>query len=138
MPGFSHLPPEDRWVLAFPVGQFAYPSSAAQEGERIWQADPEARSLVPDLAALVRLTPAQLQEALGPERGAAVAAYLRANPSVVADSASGSLALSKERLAQAVEAYASGDRSSATDLALSAYLDGFEPVEPLQIGRAHV
>src|SRR3546814_5151155 len=97
MPGFSHLPPEDRWVLAFHVGQFAYPSSAAQEGERIWQADPEARSLVPDLAALVRLTPAQLQEALGPERGAAVAAYLRANPSVVADSASGSLALSKDR-----------------------------------------
>src|SRR3546814_17897170 len=56
MPGFSHLPPEDRWVLAFHVGQFAYPSSAAQAGERIWQTDPEARSLVPDLAALVRLT----------------------------------------------------------------------------------
>src|SRR3546814_2867400 len=130
MPGFSHLPPEDRWVLAFHVGQVAYPSSAAQEGERIWQADPEARSLVPDLAALVRLTPAQLQEALGPERGAAVAAYLRANPSVVADSASGSLALSKERLAQAVEAYARGDRSSATELALPPSLYGIDPPPP--------
>lgn len=135
MPGFAHLPPEDRWVLAFHAGQFAYPPSAAQEGGRIWQADPEARSLVPDLAALVRLMPAQLEEALGRERGAAVAAYLRANPSAVADTATGSLAVSKERLAQAVEAYARGDRSSATDLALSAYLDGFEPVEPLLSAR---
>lgn len=135
MPGFAHLPPEDRWALAFHVGQFAYPPSAAQEGERIWQADPQAKSLIPDLAALVGLTPAQSEEDLGPDRGAAVAAYLRANPSAVANKASGSLALSKERLAQAVEAYARGDRSSATDLALSAYLDGFEPVEPLLSAR---
>lgn len=135
MPGFAQLPPEDRWTLAFHVGQFAYPPSTAQQGERIWQADPEARSVVRDLAALVRLTPTQLEEALGPERGAAVAAYLRSNPSAVADTASGSLALSKERLAQAVEAYARGDSDSATDLALSAYLDGFEPVEPLLSAR---
>lgn len=74
MPGFAQLPPEDRWTLAFHVGQFAYPPSTAQQGERIWQADPEARSVVRDLAALVRLTPTQLEEALGPERGAAVAA----------------------------------------------------------------
>src|SRR3546814_14677984 len=83
MPGFSHLPPEDRWVLAFHVGQFAYPSSAAQAGERIWQADPEARSIVPALAALVRLTQAHLTQALGPERGAAVEAYHSDTRSVV-------------------------------------------------------
>ena len=135
MPGFAHLPPEDRWALAFHVGQFAYPPSVAQEGERMWHAAPETRSLVPDLAALVRLTPAQIEEALGSERGVAIAAYLRANPSAVADSPSGSLALSKQRLAQAVEAYVRGDSASATDLALSAYLDGFEPVEPLLSAR---
>src|SRR3546814_12866205 len=116
MPGFSHLPPEDRWVLAFHVGQFAYPSSAAQEGERIWQADPETRSLVPDLAALVRMTPAQLQEALGPEPGAAVAAYLRANPSVVADTASGSPALSKAPVASTVGHYPRRRKPTAPDL----------------------
>lgn len=136
MTGFAHLPPEDRWALAFHVGQFAYPPGAAQQGERVWQADLRARSTVPDLAAIVRLTPTLLEEALGPERGAAVAAYLRRNPAAVEDSASGLLALSKERLVQAVEAYTRGDRATATDLALSAYLDGFEPIEPLLSARA--
>lgn len=135
MTSFAHLPPEDRWALAFHVGRMAYPPDAAAEGERLWSLDPAVRRAIPDMAALVRLTPAQIEEALGAARGAAVAAYLRAKPSAVSGSSSGSLALSRERLAQAVEAYRSGNADAATDLALSAYLDGFEPVEPLLSAR---
>src|ERR1019366_4274017 len=36
---------------------------------------------------------------------------------------------------EALAAYAKGDRKGATDLALSAYLDGFEPVEPILSAR---
>lgn len=134
MPGFAHLTPEERWALAFHAGRFAYPTSASGDGERLWD-DAEIRRQVPDLATLVSLTPAQLEEALGPERANAVTAYLRSHPEVFAENASGSLSLSRERLAQAVEAYGRGDAAAATDLALSAYLDGFEPVEPLLSAR---
>ncbi len=133
MPSFANLPPADRWALAFHVGRLAY--TPAGDGERLAAEDAEVRRQLPDLAALVRLTPAQLEEALGPERAAAVTAYLRGNPGALSGSASGSLALSRERLAQAVAAYERGDAGEATDLALSAYLDGFEPVEPLLSAR---
>jgi high-affinity iron transporter len=135
MPGFAQLSPDDRWALAFQVGRFAYPANVAGDGERLWAGDEQIRRQVPDLTTLVRLTPAQLEQALGPERAAAVTAYLRGNPAAVAGDATGSLTLSRERLGQAVEAYARGDARGATDLALSAYLDGFEPVEPLLSAR---
>src|SRR5262249_60433949 len=41
-----------------------------------------------------------------------------------------SLALARSRLAASRAALARGDRAGALDLAVSAYLDGFEPVEP--------
>lgn len=135
MPSFAHLSPEERWALAFHVGRFAYPAPAAGEGERLWAQGEAIRRHVPDLTALVRMTPAQLEQALGVDRAAAVTAYLRGNPAAVAGNASVSLALSRQRLGAAVEAYARGDATAATDLALSAYLDGFEPVEPLLRAR---
>src|SRR3546814_6565892 len=45
------------------------------------------------------------------------------------------LALSRQRLEASLKAYAAGDRGAASDLALSAYLDGFEPVEPVLAAR---
>src|SRR3546814_11072536 len=46
-----------------------------------------------------------------------------------------SLSVARGKLAQAVAAYRKGDRAAAKELALSAYLDGFEPVEPLLTAR---
>ena len=51
--------------------------------------------------------------------------------------ASGTMSLSRARLAESVTAYVGGNRSKAIDLALSAYLDGFEPVEPALKARDH-
>src|SRR3546814_15719749 len=62
-------------------------------------------------------------------------AYLRANPQAVTGSGAGSLALARERLEQSFAAYAAGKRQQAGELALSAYLDGFEPLEPLLASR---
>ncbi|MFP5407031.1 MAG: efflux RND transporter permease subunit, partial [Gammaproteobacteria bacterium] len=62
-------------------------------------------------------------------------AAVRAHPEALAGRTDGSLTLAKDRLEQAYAAYARGDRGAARDLALSAYLDGFEPVEPLLAAR---
>jgi high-affinity iron transporter len=128
MVSFSSLPAQDRWDLAYYVSRFAYPGSLASEGKRIWQSDAEVRKAVPDLATLSSLTEAQLGARIGGSRAAAVLAYLRANPAVLASQAS-PLSLVRSRLQQSLQAYKAGDREKAKSLALSAYLDGFEPVE---------
>lgn len=134
MPSFAQLSPDDRWALAFHVGRFAYPEELARAGETAWSSGDEARRLVPNMIALAGMTPAQLQQTLGAEKARAITAYLRGHPDALSG-AQGSLSLAKERLQEALAAYEAGQRARATDLALSAYLDGFEPVEPLLTTR---
>ena len=133
MQSFSSLPEQDRWALAFHAGTLAYGDAA--KGERIWRADPSIRELVPDLAALIALTPAELEARVGAEKATAVIAYLRSRPDTVGGETGGSLALARQRLRESFATYARGDRSEAKRLALSAYLDGFEPVEAVLATR---
>lgn len=135
MPSFTHLTADERWTLAFHAGSYAYPAELAATGKAIWSRNAELRRQVPDLTALVALAPAQLEASLTPDQARAVVAYLRAHPEAVAANTEGSLSLAKSRLAEALAAYQAGNRREATDLALSAYLDGFEPVEPLLSAR---
>ncbi|MFZ5736487.1 MAG: FTR1 family protein [Pseudomonadota bacterium] len=135
MQSFEALPDADRWALAFYVGQFAYPEAAARDGERLWRGDAALRAKYPNLAALVGVTPVALAADVGPEKAAALAAFLRRHPDAVTMRVDGSLALTRERLDQSMAAYRAGDRKAAADLALSAYLDGFEPVEPVLAAR---
>lgn len=135
MQSFSSLAAQDRWDLAFKVGTFAYPQNLAAEGQRIWESDPALRSRLPNLAALATITPAALAQRVGEDKATAVIAYLRSNPSAVQPSSGNSLAITRARLAASVQAYAAGNREEAQKLALSAYLDGFEPVEPILSAR---
>jgi high-affinity iron transporter len=128
MASFSSLPAQDRWDLAYYVSRFAYPASLRSEGKRIWESDAALRKSIPDLTALSSLTESQFAQRIGPGRAAAVIAYLRSNPAAVASSAS-PLALVRTRLQESLAAYKAGDADKAKSLALSAYLDGFEPVE---------
>jgi len=133
MQSFAALPEKDRWALAFHVGGLAYGDAA--RGETIWREDPAVRALVPDLAALVALTPAEVEARIGADKAAAVTAFLRSNPKALATAQSGTLSLARERLRESFAAYARGDRPEAKRLALSAYLDGFEPVEAVLATR---
>lgn len=135
MQSFAALPEADRWALAFHAGQFAYPEAAAREGERLWRGDASIRARYPNLTALVGITPAALSVDIGPQKAAALTAFLRRHPDAVTVRVDGSLALTRERLDQSLAAYRAGDRKAAADLALSAYLDGFEPVEPVLAAR---
>ena len=127
MPGYSDLGAEDRWSLAYYSGSIAFED--VERGRRIWNDDPEIRARIPDLAALSGLTPATLGEAISTERADAVMAYLRAHPEAMASDTTGSLALARKRLQQSLAAYEAGNEAEARELALSAYLDGFEPLE---------
>ena len=133
MQSFSHLPEADRWALAFYSGSLAYPDPA--RGEQLLD-DSAVRAAIPDLAALVSITPAELEGKIGADKAAAVTAYLRANPQALEASASNeSLTLARTRLRESFAAYQAGNRSEANRLALSAYLDGFEPVEAVLATR---
>lgn len=129
MASFKGLPADERWALAFYAGQFAFSDAAAAEGERLWKQDPSLHRLLPDLKTLIGTTPAALAAKIGQGKADALMAYLRRLPEAVAQQ-DGSLSLVRARLTESVDAVRAGDRKRAGELALSAYLDGFEPIEP--------
>ena len=135
MPSFAHLPSDERWALAFVVGRFAYSDADARGGEQLWHSDPAVRQQIPDLQALTQRTPAALAQAIGDEKARALAAFLRQHPAATMSAASGTMSLARARLTESVSTYVAGNRPKAIDLALSAYLDGFEPVEPILKAR---
>lgn len=129
MQSFADLPAGDRWDLAFYAGTFAFADVA--RGKRLWETEESLRQRFPDLAALTRLTPAELAGQIGKDKADDLTAFLRANPAAVMQAAVplSSLAIAHENLRASLEAYRAGDRARARDLALAAYLDGFEPLE---------
>lgn len=130
---FSELPSQDRWALAFYASRFAFADS--DKGEQLWKSDASFRGRVPDLAALAGLTATSLGQQIGQDKADAVIAYLRAHPEAMMAAKAGSLAVAHQKLQESLAAYQAGDRKSAKKLAMSAYLDGFEPVEPALAAR---
>ena len=135
MQSFADLPNDQRWALAFRAGSFAFTDAQAREGERLWKSDPTLRRRIPDLKTLVALTPAALGAAIGDAKADPVLAFLRRHPEQVIQQAPGSLAVARAKLAESVAAARRGDARMAKELALSAYLDGFEPIEPTLTAR---
>lgn len=135
MGSFAHLPEDERWALAFYAGGFAFDAQAARAGEQLWKSDPTLRARFPNLQALTQVTPVALAAELGEPRATQLTAFLRRNPGAVATTAAGSLDVARTKLQQSLAAYRAGDRARAETLALSAYLDGFEPVEPMLRAR---
>jgi high-affinity iron transporter len=134
MQSFAQLPDADKWALAFTASRLAYSDSLAAEGKRLWAGDPALRDRVPDLDALSALSEGQLAKQVGADKAGALIAYLRAHPDVVAGKVS-SLDIARQKLNESLAAYRSGNREEAKRLALAAYLDGFEPVEPMLSAR---
>ncbi|HRN61301.1 MAG TPA: cytochrome c/FTR1 family iron permease, partial [Luteimonas sp.] len=136
MVSYRGLPAEDLWALATYTGALAYPEALSAAGRARLETDPALRATL-DLQRYVGQTPADLAREMGSaEDAAAIVAYLRRHPDATQARDSGSaLAGARGLLAEAMAAYRGGDTARARDLALSAYLDGFEPVEPLLSAR---
>ena len=132
MPSFASLSDDDRWSLALYVSHFAVPDPVAAAGEGLWQHDANMHKEVPDLTSLVTTTPSALGKRIGQQQADEIMGYLRRHPDVLAPKVSASsLSVVREKLKASLVAYRAGDKPGASTLALSAYLDGFEPIEPL-------
>src|SRR5690606_10216307 len=134
MISYRGLPPEDLWALATYSGAIAYPEALAEAGRLLLERDPALRASF-DLARYVSATPADLAQELGSaEDAAAIVAYLRRHQDAAqpqAQDVGSALALARNLPRDATAAYRARDAKRAQDLPLSAYLDGFEPVEQL-------
>ncbi len=130
MASFSGLPESDRWALAFFASTLSYSDSDRRAGEELWRTRREVSATVPNLEVIARSSEDQITTQLG-SAAAPVLAYLRSHPGAVGAGSATNIDLVRDHLAQSVKAYSAGDSAQARRLALSAYLDGFEPIEPL-------
>jgi high-affinity iron transporter len=130
MPSFSSVPEADRWALAFYLGQFAHAAEDVAAGQKVWTENAAVRAQLTNLDALARATQADLAKQVGDEPAALTMAYLHAHPEAVVQNRALSFDVARQKLAQSVQAFEKNDFGRATDLALSAYLDGVEPIEP--------
>lgn len=135
MASFGSLPEEDRWALAYFVGGLSSNGALREAGKQLWEGDAALRARFTDMASLTTATVQSLSQSLKPETAREVLAYLRAHPEAIAAGRVSGIALSRQRLAQSLVALKAGDRNNAMKLALSAYLDGFEPLEPTLAAR---
>lgn len=121
------LSADDRWSLAYYVGTLAYPIAATQ-GEQAWRDNARARGAIASPSELARTRVTGLADTLGNDQARLIVGYLRAHPQAIHEALAG-IPLARARLADSVEAYRHGKSDEARQLALSAYLDGVEPVE---------
>lgn len=130
MTSFGALPDQERWALAFFVGTLSYTDDDTAAGAKLWQSSAAVRQTIAGLDVLTQTSEHALAGRFDEESAQAVMAYLHANPQVLAANKPGGTAIAKAKIAQSLLALQDGDRASAGKFALSAYLDGFEPVEP--------
>ena len=126
MRGFAELPAQDRWRLAFYVSQFSASDAQRAQGAAAWRQG-QGHSRFADLAPLVLMTPGEAQ-AQGGDTGA-ILAYLRSDPAAVSSGASSPIGFSLATMRQSLEAWHENQREQAYQLAVTAYLEGFELAE---------
>ena len=133
MASYGALPESERWALAFHVAGLAYSEAERTRGGQLWTTDGEAKAALPSLDALVGTSQQKLATQLGEDPARAILAWLYAQPEavvpVVDDVAL--LAVARSKMQESLTAYRAGDAKAAQTLALAAYLDGVEPIEPM-------
>ncbi|HAJ92583.1 MAG TPA: cytochrome C [Gammaproteobacteria bacterium] len=129
MQAYPGLDEAQRWSLAFYVGQLA----TTREEQAVGAAQFDqlaAEHPLTQLDYVATHTPAEVAAAHG-EDGLAVMAYLRARPEMFFSTSSGTqlLEFSRIKLGESLAAYRAGDPDAAYELAVEAYLEGFELME---------
>jgi len=129
MQGFAEtLSESERYDLAFFAGSIPFDSQQTEEGRELVELRPgRVAEIAPSLAALVERPPVEVVE--GPP-DLSILAFLRSHPDALSRG-SLPLELARRRLAESRAAWQQGQPRRALDLAVSAYLDGFEAVEPV-------
>ncbi len=125
MTAFEDLSDADRWGLAFHAASLGAPAADVARGAELWKGG-VARGRFLDLRALTTPTEREVREQAG-EDAVRVLAYLRTRTDAVGEDP---LALAARLVRESAVAYREGRARAAQDLAVSAYLDGVELVEP--------
>lgn len=123
------LSADERWALAYFSGVLAY-MDKLEAGSELWDASDLARAQISNLTELSRARVEQFTSVMGDQEAEQLIGFLRANPEELDEALSG-IALARGRLKASINAYQDGDSKNAVSLALSSYLDGVEPVEPI-------
>jgi high-affinity iron transporter len=127
MSSFRMLGDEDRWALAFYVGDLTHAEAGLRRGAELWQSG-VGHDWFPDLRSLVTATVNNVKAEHGDD-AVSVLVYLRSHPERVTQASETPLAHSSRLLRESLAAYRQGQGQTAQELAVSAYLDGFELVE---------
>jgi len=129
MASFSQLSEAERWALAYYISQIRYSDAERAKGAELAARNHPALAALNGLNELSQATPEAVRAQFG-EDGVAVLAHLRAQPALVV-SAEGQdhLSFTSRTLDESLAAYRAGDRAGAEQLALTAYLEGFELAE---------
>jgi len=126
MPAFSNLSAEQRWQLAFYVSQFSASEAQRRAGEAAWQSG-DGRAEFPNLAPVVTMTPGEARASGGDTE--AILAYLRSQPAAVQTGSHSPIAFSIDAMHESLSALRAGEHERAYQLAVTAYLEGFELAE---------
>lgn len=127
MPSFEHLNSQQRWQLAFYVSNFFASDSERTKGEAFFK-NTDYQPRIKNLQQLTQTTPEQMVAQSG-EDGIAELAYLRSNPAEVQKHMITPLQVAEDNLRASLTAYQQGKNQAAYDLAVAAYLEGYELVE---------
>ncbi len=126
MPSFSSLTEAQRWALAFYVAGLSDDPAVIAQGQQLWD-DGSLRESLPTLASFTSKTPVAI--VANRENVHPVIAYLRHHPEALVKSSGDPIQRTIDRLQNVVSAYATGQPDKARQLALSAYLEGYELIE---------
>jgi len=127
MQGYAQtLSEEERWALAFHVSNFLASDEDRRAGAVLWSEE-KYRTYFIGLRQVTSLSPRQTVTDFGAD-GAKVLAWLRSKPSSLVSKES-PLAFSARLMDESLERYREGKPELAYELAVTAYLEGFELVE---------
>ncbi|MGV3741138.1 MAG: FTR1 family protein [Burkholderiaceae bacterium] len=135
MPSFASLSEEERWALAYFVSTLSYSDAERQQGAALWKENPAIKEKIDGISSLTQLSEGALAKEIGDASARNALAYLRSNPQVLEVTKNDSIAIAQSKLRESLSTLEKGDRTAAGKQAISAYLDGFEPVEPALAAR---
>jgi len=127
MSAYGQLTEDERWALALHAANFSSAAEHRARGEKLWK-EGKGRQAFPGLVNVITLSSTEVQERYGEEM-AAIQSYLIAHPDAVARDRPAPIAFALAKLEEAVAAYRKGDRTGALQLAVTAYVEGYELIE---------
>ncbi|GAB3778295.1 cytochrome c/FTR1 family iron permease [Ramlibacter monticola] len=124
---FTELSESDRWALAFLAAGLRAPQDTLREGEALWRGG-KGKEQLGTLRMLVTQSPGEVRQQGGAALDA-VRAWLTAHPDALDAGRPAPLDFTRAKLRESLAAYERGDAAGARQLAISAYLEGFELIE---------